>query len=554
MGTDPRVDGHITRDPHRRQVEPVAVSGRTQTGEWINRLYTRVVALEDATGTGEGGGTVDPNAPAPTKYTTGNLPLADAEKIGDWAVGSALPSLGDLQFQKDYNHWVYGSMANDSHRIDLIEEREKDYAVRSWVQSWVAQYYAPHDHKHPELSVDLTGYATESWVVGQDFITAEDLGTEMEPYADKVWVQDQGYLTADDLPEGGGSVDLTGYALKSEIPTDNKELVNGAGYMSAADFLQAGFLNGYATEAWVGQQGYITAADLPEPPEGGGSVDLTEMVYSTARVSDKETLVWAGQNQAKPVPDSSGSIGWAYRSAGDGTKAHWTLWSQDREAGKTLTLADVYSYSLVMLGKGEMPYLQVYTKRKNDGQDHGSTYRSKISYQLDGDLPAGLITLALATTAAETPLYANLSRIALKHAPPIEATEAEAEASPMSSTGPGEADEEISKVVLSTNSVAKEGEFDFMIASLVLHTKHGTYDTQLEFSNDGGDYATTTALDAEIQARKDGDTAASYQLQQAEKGLNAQIEANKAKLEELEAALNNLPSGGIDWDNLPELN
>jgi hypothetical protein len=47
-------------------------------------------------------------------------------------------------------------------------------------------------------------------------------------------------------------------------------------------------------------------------------------------------------------------------------------------------------------------------------------------------------------------------------------------------------------------------------------------------------YATTTALDAEIQARKDGDTACSYQLQQAEKNLNAKIEANAEAIEAIE--------------------
>ena len=425
-------------------------------GEWINRLYERVQNLEQGTGIGEGGGTVDPNAPAPTKYTTGNLPLADAQKIGDWTAGAALPSLGDLQFQKDYNHWIYGAMANDSLRIDNIEGREKDYATRSWTQSWVANYYAPHDHKHPELAVDLTGYATEAWVTEQ--------------------------LAGINLPDGGGGGDVD--------------------------------LTGYATEAWVNEQGFIKAEELGTEMEPYAEKEwcedkfvtyevLEETAYSTARVSDKERAVWAGQKQVAPEPDPSGSIGWAYRSAGDGTKAHWTLWSQDRDAAKKLTLADVYSYSLVMTGKGQMPYLQVYTKRKNDGQDAASTYRSRISYELDGDIPAGLVTLALATSAPETPLYANLNRLILNRTQPRTVAEADLEVSPRFSVGPGEADEEISKVVLTTNSAAAEGDFDFMIASLVLHTKHGTYDTQLEFTGSGEEYDDTELVERIVALEND---------------------------------------------------
>lgn len=47
------------------------------------------------------------------------------------------------------------------------------------------------------------------------------------------------------IDTSGEGPDLSGYALKSELPTDNKDLANGAGY--------------------------ITAADLPEPPAGGGA-------------------------------------------------------------------------------------------------------------------------------------------------------------------------------------------------------------------------------------------------------------------------------------------
>lgn len=46
---------------------------------------------------------------------------------------------------------------------------------------------------------------------------------------------------------------LTPYALTSAIPTNNNQLTNGAGYITSSA------LTGYATEQWVGEQGYITS-------------------------------------------------------------------------------------------------------------------------------------------------------------------------------------------------------------------------------------------------------------------------------------------------------
>lgn len=66
---------------------------------------------------------------------------------------------------------------------------------------------------------DLTGYATESWVTNQGYITSIP-----DTFATKDWVSSQGYLTEHQ--------DLSSYALKSEIPS----------------------LEGYATESWATSQ------------------------------------------------------------------------------------------------------------------------------------------------------------------------------------------------------------------------------------------------------------------------------------------------------------
>ena len=74
----------------------------------------------------------------------------------------------------------------------------------------------------------LTGYATETWVQNQGYITNAALNN---------------YVTTTQLNDA-----LDDYALKTEIPTDVSQLYNDAGY---------------ATETWVQNQGYATSSEIP---------------------------------------------------------------------------------------------------------------------------------------------------------------------------------------------------------------------------------------------------------------------------------------------------
>lgn len=76
----------------------------------------------------------------------------------------------------------------------------------------------------------LTGYATEDWVSTEllDYAELSDLAT---------------------VATTGNYNDLTN---KPTIPTDTSDLTNGAGYITSSA------LNGYATESWVTNQGYLT--------------------------------------------------------------------------------------------------------------------------------------------------------------------------------------------------------------------------------------------------------------------------------------------------------
>ena len=65
------------------------------------------------------------------------------------------------------------------------------------------------------------------------------LSNALNGYATQSWVGQQGFLT---------SSDLNGYATES--------------WVGQQGFLTAASLNGYATESWVGQQGFLTSSDL----------------------------------------------------------------------------------------------------------------------------------------------------------------------------------------------------------------------------------------------------------------------------------------------------
>jgi hypothetical protein len=89
-----------------------------------------------------------------------------------------------------------------------------------------------------------SGMATEQWVKSQGYLTEHQ---SLSGYATEQWVLDKNYITG---------VDLSNYALKSEIPTvptSNTAFTNDAGYITSAA------LNGYATEGYVSGYTYDKA-------------------------------------------------------------------------------------------------------------------------------------------------------------------------------------------------------------------------------------------------------------------------------------------------------
>lgn len=115
-----------------------------------------------------------------------------------------------------------------------------------------------------EIDLKLTGYATESWVQSQGYLTT----VVLDGYATQSWVQSQGYLT---------SVVLDGYATQSwvqyqgyltSVPSEyaTKSWVSSQSYLTSvpSEYATQSWVSSqqFATETWVSSQNYLTSVVL----------------------------------------------------------------------------------------------------------------------------------------------------------------------------------------------------------------------------------------------------------------------------------------------------
>ena len=151
-------------------------------------------------------------------------------------------------------------------QVSELESRIPDltgYATESWVtsQGYLTEHQSLADYALKSEIPSLDGYATQTWVSSQGYITSIP-----DTYATKTWVSEQGYLTEHQ--------DLSSYALKSEIPS----------------------LDGYATQSWVQSQNYLTSHQ-----------DLSSYATKSWATSQflEESKVWTGTQSAWDALTSS---------------------------------------------------------------------------------------------------------------------------------------------------------------------------------------------------------------------------------------------------------
>lgn len=128
-----------------------------------------------------------------------------------------------------------------------------------------------------KISAATDGYATEQWVLDQNYITGVDLSNyalkeeipSLDGYATEQWVEDKHYLTQHQ--------DLSDYALKSEIPD----------------------ISGLASETYVNNYTYDKAT-IDQKIGEGGQFDPTQY-YTTANTYNKTEV----DNLIPTIPTSN---------------------------------------------------------------------------------------------------------------------------------------------------------------------------------------------------------------------------------------------------------
>lgn len=142
----------------------------------------------------------------------------------------------------------------------------------------------------PEAPIDGKKYARK------DGTWSEVNEPDLTDYATKTWVGEQGYLTSvpsEYVTDTELATELSGYATDSDLTTglsgkqdtisDLATIRSGAALGSTA--LQS-VPEGYATETWVGQQGYLTSI----PVSYCQVVTLTQAQYDALATKDAHTL------------------------------------------------------------------------------------------------------------------------------------------------------------------------------------------------------------------------------------------------------------------------
>ena len=222
------------------------------------------------------------------------------QKFDDWCAG-AYVQVNILVPDNDCSEGIFNTDGIDLR--PLVVDRNGIYEPGSFdgynrVTINVPQVGATEAWVDDEIDLKLTGYATESWVSSQGYLTEhQDLSSyatieyvgdamdtlreeipSLEGYASKNWVNNQGflkvgnladYVTQDWVENQGYLASIpSGYATKTWV--SNQGFVKTSSisdmatqtWVSNQGYLVSDDISGFATRTWVGLQGYLVSDDL----------------------------------------------------------------------------------------------------------------------------------------------------------------------------------------------------------------------------------------------------------------------------------------------------
>ena len=224
--------------------------------------------------------------------------------------------------------------------------------------------------------------------------------------------------------------------------------------------------------------GKVQIIDGISDSSGGGGVSESAIIKTPYIIGDADQSIYAdGQ---KGTQDPNGIEGWYFRNSSDtSNKINWYYINNFNITSSTTlgTLSGGYAV-ITVYSDTVAPFLNFYTKRKNDGQDV-SWYRSRVVYNDPNVLIGYVGQTVVLYWGTEPDLYPDYAKIEL----PLDT---------FSTVGPQQADEEIFLASLSTSTNYAEGSFEFTTRSMGYYVGSKNYNLPCIAHTD------ITALDSRV--------------------------------------------------------
>ena len=181
------------------------------------------------------------------------------------------------------------------------------------------------------------------------------------------------------------------------------------------------------------------------------NVNLSNTASTTRVIGSDDSTIYA--DGAVASKDPNGIEGWHYTNPADANnKANW-YYINNFGVDSDMVLGKLNGmYAVANIYADQEFYFQIYTKRKNDGQD-ASWYRSRITYLTTGQFAQYVGQRVLVYWGEEPSVELDLPRVKME----VEA---------FTTIGPQEADEEIFLGSLSTSTSYPQGAYSFTANSV----------------------------------------------------------------------------------------
>ena len=202
-------------------------------------------------------------------------------------------------------------------------------------------------------------------------------------------------------------------------------------------------------------EGTFTAGRTQRLPDKDGTFAMLSDIQDGIQASESVLL---NTNPAIYADGAEGSIdpaggvsGWYYKNDGQ-DKVNW--YYVVNSSGNAMPLSSIKGmYAVIRPVAAMQPYFNLYTQRQFDGQDAGTFYRSRITYNTNNVLDAYVGQPVLLYWGEDPDVYTNF--------PHVEMTKEE-----FSSVGPQAPSEEVATGTLSTSSNSTVGLYEFTVSNL----------------------------------------------------------------------------------------